>query len=66
MSGLEVFVGGKHIVAKVKEKEKAHKEYRQAVEQGHGAYLMDQGKRREEERKGEEGESGEGRGGTYL
>jgi poly [ADP-ribose] polymerase len=41
--GLEVFVGGKHIVAKVKEKETAHKEYREAVEKGHGAYLMDQG-----------------------
>jgi hypothetical protein len=47
VSGLEVFVGGKRIVAKVKEKETAHKEYRQAVDQGHGAYLMDQGIKRE-------------------
>ena len=43
MSGLEIFVGGKHIIAKVQEKEAAHSEYRQAVEKGHGAYLMDQG-----------------------
>jgi hypothetical protein len=41
--GLEVFVDGKHIVAKVKEKETARKEYREAKEKGHGAYLMEQG-----------------------
>lgn len=29
-------------VSQVKEKEKARKEYKQAIEQGHGAYLMDQ------------------------
>ena len=34
---------GKHIVAKVKEKETARKEYREAKEKGHGAYLMEQG-----------------------
>ena len=28
--------------AQVKEKEKARKEYKKAVEKGHGAYLMDQ------------------------
>lgn len=41
--GLEVFVGNKHIIAKVKEKETAKKEYREAVQKGHGAYLMEQG-----------------------
>lgn len=29
-------------VSQVKEKETAHKEYKQAIEKGHGAYLMDQ------------------------
>lgn len=29
-------------VSQVKEKEKARKEYKQAIEKGHGAYLMDQ------------------------
>ncbi|AWP13565.1 putative poly [Scophthalmus maximus] len=40
--GFEAFINGKHVVGKVKEKETARKEYRQAVEKGHGAYLMDQ------------------------
>uniref|UniRef100_A0A803T0M7 Poly [ADP-ribose] polymerase n=1 Tax=Anolis carolinensis TaxID=28377 RepID=A0A803T0M7_ANOCA len=40
--GFEAFIKGKHIIGEVKEKEKAHKEYRDAVIQGHGAYLMDQ------------------------
>lgn len=40
--GFEAFINGKHIVGKVKEKEKAQKEYREAIESGHGAYLMDQ------------------------
>ncbi|XP_072253698.1 protein mono-ADP-ribosyltransferase PARP4 [Leuresthes tenuis] len=40
--GFEAFINGKHIVGEVKEKEKARKEYKQAVEKGHGAYLMDQ------------------------
>ncbi|XP_062983799.1 protein mono-ADP-ribosyltransferase PARP4 [Elgaria multicarinata webbii] len=38
----EAFIKGKHIIGEVKEKEKAHQEYRAAVSQGHGAYLMDQ------------------------
>ncbi|XP_068185496.1 protein mono-ADP-ribosyltransferase PARP4 isoform X2 [Antennarius striatus] len=38
----EAFINGKHVVGEVKEKETAHKEYRQAIEKGHGAYLMDQ------------------------
>ncbi|XP_078796331.1 protein mono-ADP-ribosyltransferase PARP4 isoform X5 [Oryzias latipes] len=40
--GFEAFINGKHVVGQVKEKETARKEYRQAVEKGHGAYLMDQ------------------------
>ncbi len=40
--GFEAFINDKHVVGVVKEKEKAHKEYRQAVEAGHGAYLMDE------------------------
>ncbi|XP_043104064.1 protein mono-ADP-ribosyltransferase PARP4-like isoform X2 [Puntigrus tetrazona] len=40
--GFEAFINGKHIVGKVKEKEQARKEYKQAIEKGHGAYLMDQ------------------------
>ncbi|KAK7153948.1 hypothetical protein R3I94_007341 [Phoxinus phoxinus] len=40
--GFEAFINGKHVVGKVKEKEQARKEYRQAIEKGHGAYLMDQ------------------------
>ncbi|XP_066543100.1 protein mono-ADP-ribosyltransferase PARP4 isoform X2 [Hoplias malabaricus] len=40
--GFEAFINGKHVIGKVKEKEQARREYRQAVEKGHGAYLMDQ------------------------
>uniref|UniRef100_A0A665X4P0 Poly [ADP-ribose] polymerase n=1 Tax=Echeneis naucrates TaxID=173247 RepID=A0A665X4P0_ECHNA len=40
--GFEAFINGKHVVGKVKEKETARKEYKQAIEKGHGAYLMDQ------------------------
>ncbi|XP_034520827.1 protein mono-ADP-ribosyltransferase PARP4 isoform X2 [Ailuropoda melanoleuca] len=40
--GFEAFINGKHIVGEVKEKEAAHREYREAISQGHGAYLMDQ------------------------
>ncbi|XP_065105074.1 protein mono-ADP-ribosyltransferase PARP4-like [Paramisgurnus dabryanus] len=40
--GFEAFINGKHVIGKVKEKEQARKEYRQAIERGHGAYLMDQ------------------------
>jgi len=42
--GFEAFINGKHVVGVVKEKETAHREYQQAVEAGHGAYLMDQQK----------------------
>uniref|UniRef100_A0A3Q3BIU5 Poly [ADP-ribose] polymerase n=1 Tax=Kryptolebias marmoratus TaxID=37003 RepID=A0A3Q3BIU5_KRYMA len=40
--GFEAFINGKHVVGQVKEKETARREYKQAVEKGHGAYLMDQ------------------------
>lgn len=40
--GFEAFINGKHIIGEVKEKEQAHKEYREAISQGHGAYLMDE------------------------
>ncbi|XP_064627264.1 protein mono-ADP-ribosyltransferase PARP4-like isoform X2 [Lineus longissimus] len=40
--GFEAFINGKHIVGEVKEKETAHREYKQAIAEGHGAYLMDQ------------------------
>ncbi|XP_065649889.1 protein mono-ADP-ribosyltransferase PARP4 isoform X11 [Hydra vulgaris] len=38
----EAFINGKHIVGKVKEKEQARKEYKEAIQQGHGAYLMEE------------------------
>ncbi|XP_041092549.1 protein mono-ADP-ribosyltransferase PARP4-like [Polyodon spathula] len=40
--GFEAFINGKHVVGEVKEKEKARREYRRAIQEGHGAYLMDQ------------------------
>ncbi|XP_073439175.1 protein mono-ADP-ribosyltransferase PARP4 isoform X5 [Dendrobates tinctorius] len=40
--GFEAFINGKHIIGEVKEKQKAHQEYRTAISEGHGAYLMDQ------------------------
>ncbi|XP_068429034.1 protein mono-ADP-ribosyltransferase PARP4 [Clinocottus analis] len=40
--GFEAFINGKHVVGQVKEKEAARREYKQAIEKGHGAYLMDQ------------------------
>ncbi|XP_009997737.1 PREDICTED: poly [ADP-ribose] polymerase 4 [Chaetura pelagica] len=40
--GFEAFINGKHVIGQVKEKKKAHREYREAISQGDGAYLMDQ------------------------
>jgi poly [ADP-ribose] polymerase len=40
--GFEAFINGKHIKGLVKEKEQAHREYKQAISEGHGAYLMDE------------------------
>ncbi|XP_065198502.1 protein mono-ADP-ribosyltransferase PARP4-like isoform X2 [Sycon ciliatum] len=40
--GFEAFINDKHIVGEVKEKETAHREYKEAVSKGHGAYLMDE------------------------
>ncbi len=40
--GFEAFINGKHVVGQVKEKEQAHREYKEAISKGHGAYLMDE------------------------
>jgi poly [ADP-ribose] polymerase len=40
--GFEAFINEKHVVGTVKEKEQARREYKAAVEAGHGAYLMDE------------------------
>ncbi|KAM6416635.1 protein mono-ADP-ribosyltransferase PARP4 [Pluvialis apricaria] len=40
--GFEAFINGKHVIGEVKEKKQAHREYRKAISQGDGAYLMDQ------------------------
>ena len=40
--GFEAFINDKHIIGEVKEKEQAHREYREAISKGHGAYLMDE------------------------
>ena len=40
--GFEAFINGKHMIGVVKEKEQARREYRAAVEQGNGAYLLEQ------------------------
>ena len=42
--GFEAFINGRHVVGEVKEKERARKEYREAIARGDGAYLMDQSK----------------------
>lgn len=43
--GFEAFINDKHVVGKVKEKEQARTEYRQAIQAGHGAYLMEEEKK---------------------
>uniref|UniRef100_A0A1I8HY60 Poly [ADP-ribose] polymerase n=1 Tax=Macrostomum lignano TaxID=282301 RepID=A0A1I8HY60_9PLAT len=40
--GFEAYIGAKRVVGVVKEKEKARREYREAVSAGKGAYLMEQ------------------------
>ncbi|MBI4601453.1 MAG: VWA domain-containing protein [Planctomycetes bacterium] len=40
--GFEVEIGGKRIVGRVEEREKAFEEYDAAMAEGHGAFLMDQ------------------------
>lgn len=40
--GFEAYINNKHVVGKVKKKEKAHEEYKEAIKKGHGGYLMDQ------------------------
>lgn len=51
----------------MKEKEEAHREYKQAIEQGHGAYLLDEGTRKKAEGGGEGGsESAVVRNGRFV
>ena len=38
----EAFINDKHVTGVCKEKVEAHREYREAIAKGHGAYLMDQ------------------------
>ncbi|KAH3765890.1 protein mono-ADP-ribosyltransferase PARP4 [Pelomyxa schiedti] len=40
--GFECFIADKHIIGVVKEKEEAHREYKEAIERGDGAYLLDE------------------------
>ena len=40
--GFEAFINDKHVIGVCKEKQQAHREYREAIEQGKGAYLIDQ------------------------
>jgi hypothetical protein len=40
---VDIISKGKHIVGIVKEKSEAQREYKEAVEQGHGAYLLEKG-----------------------
>jgi poly [ADP-ribose] polymerase len=40
--GFEAFINEKHVIGVCKEKEQAHREYREAITKGQGAYLMDQ------------------------
>ena len=40
MCGFEAFINGKHIVGEIKEKKQAHKEYDEAISEGHEAYLL--------------------------
>ena len=42
VSGFEAYINGRHIVGQIKEKQTAHREYREAISKGHGAYLLDQ------------------------
>lgn len=42
VTGFEAFINNKHVVGVVKEKEQARREYKEAVERGDGAYLLDE------------------------
>lgn len=41
--GFEAYINGKHVIGQLKLKEKAHAEYKKAIEEGQGAYLLDEG-----------------------
>lgn len=40
--GFEAFIRDKHIIGKIEEKQKAHTKYKEAMEQGKSAYLLDE------------------------
>jgi poly [ADP-ribose] polymerase len=40
--GFEAYINEKHVIGVCKEREQAHREYKEAIAQGKGAYLMDQ------------------------
>mmetsp|Transcript_970 Transcript_970/g.3231 ORF Transcript_970/g.3231 Transcript_970/m.3231 type:complete len:2496 (+) Transcript_970:95-7582(+) len=42
--GFEAYINEKHVIGRVKEKEQARKEYKAAIEAGHGAYLLEEQK----------------------
>ncbi|MEI6234885.1 MAG: VIT domain-containing protein [Planctomycetota bacterium] len=42
VNGFEIEIGGKRVVGKVEEREKAFEQYDDAMAQGHGAFLVDQ------------------------
>ncbi|HLX61619.1 MAG TPA: VIT domain-containing protein [Planctomycetota bacterium] len=42
VSGFEIEIGGKKIIGKIEEREKAFEKYDEAMAQGHGAFLVDQ------------------------
>lgn len=41
--GFEAYINGKHVIGQLKLKEQAHTEYQKAIDEGHGAYLLDEG-----------------------
>jgi poly [ADP-ribose] polymerase len=43
VTGFEAFIGKKQLVGITKEKQAAKEEYKQAIQQGHGAYLLEEG-----------------------
>lgn len=38
----EAYIDGKHVVGEIDERQRAHHRYREAIQEGHGAYLMDE------------------------
>lgn len=42
--GFEAYIGSRHVIGHVEEKQRARREYREAIAKGHGAYLMEEEK----------------------